>query len=122
MRAAFDRVDVVGEGENRLLVGVVPLHRDLDGALVGLALEVDDVLVDRVLLLVDVRDEVPDPALVVKLDRLAVGALVGELDGEALREERGLTQALRDGAGIDVDLLEDLRVRHERDRRAGLLG
>jgi len=27
-----------------LLVGVVPLHRDLDGALVGVALEIDDVL------------------------------------------------------------------------------
>ena len=55
----------------------VPLHRDLDVALLGLGLEVDDVLVDRVLRRVDVRDEVPDPALVLELDRLTAGALVG---------------------------------------------
>ena len=77
------RVDVVGEREDRLLVGGVPLHRDLDGALLVLALEVDDVLVDRLLRLVDVGDEVLDPALVVELDRLAVGALVDELDAQA---------------------------------------
>ena len=37
-----------------------------------------------------------DAALVVELDRLAVGALVDELDVQALREERGLAQALRE--------------------------
>ena len=67
-------------------------------------------------------DEVADAALVVELDRLAVGPLVGELDAQALREERGLAQPLRHGAGVDVDLLEDLRVRHERDGRAGVVG
>ena len=69
VRAALVRVDVVGEREDRLDVLGVPLHRDLDVALVVLALEVDDVLVDRVLGLVHVRDEVADPALVVELDR-----------------------------------------------------
>ena len=107
------RVDVVGEREDRLLVRGVPLHRDLDGALVGLALEVDDVLVDRVLRLVDVRDEVADAALVVELDRLAVGALVDELDVQALREERRLAQALRERVRVDVELLEDLGVGQE---------
>ena len=43
VRAALVRVDVVREREHRLLVGAVPLQRDLDGAvLVVLALEVDD--------------------------------------------------------------------------------
>ena len=119
MRAALDRVDVVGEGEDRLLVGGVPLHRHLDGALLGLALEIDDVLVDRVLGLVDVRDEVADPALVVELDRLAVGPLVDELDVQAFRQERGLAQPLRDRGRVDVELLEDLRVGQEGDRRPG---
>ena len=56
VRAALVRVDVVGEREDRLDVRGVPLHRDLDRPplLVGLALEVDDVLVDRVLRGVDV--------------------------------------------------------------------
>ena len=39
---------------------------------VALALEVDDVLVHRVLRLVDVRDEVADPAFVVELVGLAL--------------------------------------------------
>src|SRR5213075_1635340 len=100
VRAPLDRVDVVGEREDRLLVGVVPLHRDLDLALVAaLALEVDEVAVDRILRLVDVRDEVLDDALVVELDRLTVSALVDDLDVQTLCEERGLAQALRDGAG-----------------------
>ena len=45
VRAALVRVDVVREREDRLDVLGVPLHRDLDLALLGLALEVDDVLV-----------------------------------------------------------------------------
>ena len=125
MRAALDRVHVVGEGEDRLLVRVVPLHRDLDAALdarralLGLALEVDDVLVDRVLRLVDVRDEVADAALVVELGRLPVGALVDDLDVEAPREERRLAQTLGDRRRVDVELLEDLGVGQEGDRRTG---
>ncbi len=86
------RVDVVGEREDGLLVAVVPLHRHLDLALVGGALEVDDVLVRDVLGLVDVRDEVLDAALVMELDRLAVDTLVDERDAEALGQKRGLAQ------------------------------
>ena len=47
VRTALGRVDVVREGEHRLDVRAVPLHRDLDGTLVALAFEVDDVLVHR---------------------------------------------------------------------------
>ena len=59
VRAALVRVDVVGEREHRLLVGGVPLHRDLDRALVALALEEDDLLLDRVLVLVEVARRSP---------------------------------------------------------------
>ena len=52
--------------------------------------------VDRVLRLVDVGDEVLDPALVVELDPLAAGALVGERDPQAAGEERRLAEALHD--------------------------
>ena len=69
VRAALVRVDVVGEREDGLLVGGVPLHRDLDRALLALALEEDDLLLDRVLVLVEVGDEVLDAALVVELGR-----------------------------------------------------
>ena len=120
MRAALGGVDVVGEREDRLDVLRVPLHRDLDLALVIRALEVDDVLVDGVLRLVDVSDEVADAALVVKRHLLAARALVGERDLKTAGEERRLAQTLRERLGRPVDLFEDLRVGHERDRRAGL--
>src|SRR5947208_16017707 len=118
MRASLDGVDVVGEGEDRLLVGGVPLHRHLDGTLLGVSLEVDESLVDRILRLVDVGDEVADAVLVVELDGLSVRALVDELDVQTLREERGLPQPLGNSRRLDVELLEDLGIGQERDRRA----
>jgi hypothetical protein len=67
VRAALGGVDVVGEGEDRLLVGAIPLHRQLDLAVAVVALEVDNPLVHRILRLVHIGDEVADPALVVEL-------------------------------------------------------
>ena len=69
VRAALARVDVVGERVDRLLVGGVPLHRDLGRALLALAGEEDHLAVDGVLVLVEVGDEVLDPALVLERRR-----------------------------------------------------
>ena len=123
MRAALVRVDVVGEREDGLLVGGVPLQRDLDSALVGVALEEHDLLLDRVLVLVQERDEVLDAALVVEA-RLAVAlaALVLDADPQPAGQERGLAQALLERREVEVQRLEDLGVRQERDRRARVLG
>ena len=124
--AALMGVDVVGKREHRLDVRAVPLHRHLDRALlvrvaIRLDLEVDDVLVHRLLRGVDVRNEVPDPALVVKLLALASSALVGEHDAEPPRQERRLAEALRQHLGRPLQLVEDVRVRPERDGRPGVL-
>ena len=121
VRSALRRVDVVGEGEHGLDVRAVPLQRDLEVALLALALEVDDVLVHRVLGLVDVRDEVSDPALVVELLGLPAGALVREDDAKAAGEEGGLAQALQQRRRVELGLLENLGVGKERDRRPRLV-
>ena len=113
VRAALVRVDVVRERVDRLDVLRVPLHRHLDLALLALALEVDDVLVDRILVLVDVGTELADPALVVELDLLAAGALVAEADPQAARQEGGLLQALAERLVRPVDFFEDLPVGQE---------
>ena len=105
VRAALRGVDVVGEGEDGLVVRRVPLHRDLYRAVGGLVLEVDDAAVDRVLLAVDVGHEVADAALVLEGDALAVGALVVQGDLESLGEERRLAQALGEHAVVVVDHL-----------------
>ena len=121
VRAALVRVDVVGEGEDGLLVGGVPLHRHLDGPLLGLALDEDDLLVDGVLVLVEVDDEVADAAVVLELGALALAPLVDQDDPHATREEGRLAQALLEHVPFEVERLEDLGVGAEGDRRAGLL-
>ena len=116
VRAALVGVDVVREGEDGLLVGGVPLHRDLDRAVVGLVLEVDGLAMERVLVLVQVVDEVDDAALVVERVLLAGGALVDEVDPQAAGEERGLPHPLGERGVVVGDLLEDLGVGRERDQ------
>ncbi len=68
MRAAFVRVDVVGEGVNRFAIAVVPLQRDFGVDALALAAHVDRLLVDQRLVRVQVRDERDDAAFVVKID------------------------------------------------------
>ena len=120
VRAALVRVDVVREREDRVHIGGVPLHRDLDGALVALALEVDDVLVHRILGVVHEGDEVADPALVVELVRLLAFALVHEHDAETAGEEGRLAKTLHERLDREIELLEDVGVGQEADRRPGV--
>ena len=120
--AALVGVDVVGEAEDRLLVGGVPLHRDLDLALLFAALEVDDLVVHLVLVLVEVADEVLDAALVLEGDAVGLAALVDQLDLQAAGEEGGLAQPLGQGLEVELDLFEDLEVGQEGDAGAVLVG
>ena len=123
MGTTLGRVDVVGEREHGLDVGAVPLHRDLDGAVLHLALEKNDPLVDRLLGRVHVRDEVPDPALVVELMPILALSLVGDDDPQPARQECRLPQALNQRLDRPFELLlvEDLEIGEEGDRRAGVL-
>jgi hypothetical protein len=119
------RVDVVGERVDRLDVGVVPLHRHLDAALVvlGVGLEVDDVLVNRVLGRVHMRDEVLDPVLVVELVRDLTLALVGEEDPQAAGQERRLAEVLQQRLDREIEAVgEDLGVGQEGDPRPRVVG
>jgi hypothetical protein len=121
--ATLGGVDVVREREDGLHVRAVPLHRDLDVAVLHLALEVDDPLVDRLLRAVHVLDEVPDAALVVELVADLALALVDEHDPEAAGQEGGLAQALDESVHrpLELVLVEDLAVGQERDDGAGVL-
>ena len=94
MRAALGRMDVVGEGVNVLLVGVVVLERNLHGGALHHALHVDGLLKEHFLVLVEVLDKLDDAALVVE-HALGdgIGALVGKGDAHTLVEEGHLAQA-----------------------------
>ena len=111
VHAALVRVDRVGERVERLGVAGVPLHRDLDLAVVALRVDVDD-LADGVLALREVLHEV-DQAPVGLEDVLVrrVLALVDQLDLHALVEERELAQALGEDLAPELQRLdEDLGV------------
>src|SRR5215472_15523833 len=101
MRTTLARVDVVGKREHRLLIGGVPLHGDLERALVALALERDDLAVDGLLVLVEEGDEVDDPAVVLELGAATVAALVDEDDLQAARQERGVAHPLLDRLEVE---------------------
>src|SRR5918998_2193140 len=119
--AALDRVDAVGEAVDAVgVVARVPLERDLDLGGRVLVSQVPDLGEQALLRLVDVLDEVDDAAGVLEHDGLGVvaGALVLEPDLEALVEEGHHLEALEDGAGRELDGLEDGVVRPEGDRRA----
>ncbi len=123
MGAALVGVDVVGEAEDRLLVGGVPLHRHLDLTLVFVALEEDDLFVHGVLVLVEMADEVLDPTLVLEGDAVGRAALVDQLDLQAAGQEGRLAQALGQRLEVELDLVfEDFEVRQEGDLGPVLLG
>ena len=95
--SAVPVVDGVGEREDRLGVSLVPLERDLDPLLLRVALrvagafpdvlEVDDLVVDRLLGLVQQLDEGPDAPLVGEVV-LLVGSLVVDRDCDPGVQER----------------------------------
>ena len=124
VRAAFLRVDVVGERVHRVGVAVVPLQRDLGVNAVAVAAHVDRRRVDGGLVLVDELDERADAAFVAE-GALLADALVVQRDQDAAVEERELAQPVRQGVEAVLDRLEHLRVRLERHlgaaplRRAG---
>jgi len=132
--AALVRVDVVGERQHAVAaIGTGPLHGNFHRAVLVLGLEVDG-LVERLLAVVEVLHEVDDAAIVLEghgarllghlaHERARVAALVGELDLEPLVEERHLAEAvLQRREIVDARIGEDLRIRPERDGRAGLAG
>src|SRR2546426_3303116 len=120
VRPTLDGVDVVDEGVDGLLVGVVVLERDLDGGPIALPREEDDPRVEHVLVLVQILHELDDPTLVEEIVALP-GAPVGELDREAAVEERELAHARGQRVVLELGLGEDLGVGLETGGGSGAL-
>ncbi len=119
MGAAVDRVDVVGEGEDVLGVGVVVLESDLDARRALPPLDVDRPMVEGLLVLVQVAHEADQAAF--EVERLLVDRrlpLVDERDPDLLVEVGRLAQPLRDDVEVEIEVLEDLGVWLEVGRRS----
>ena len=120
MRAAFLGMDVVGEGEDGLLVAGVVLEGEVDGHIVHHAFGRDDG-VDALLAGVEVAHELADAPLGVEDVGLA-GALVDAFDVQALVEVGQLLEALLEGVVGELQHLEDLFVGLEAHRGAVAVG
>ena len=119
MHAALGGVDVVGEGEDGLVVAVMVLKGDFRHAVVLGSGHVDDLGVDGILAAVEVGDELPDAAGVAHglLHRLLPPA-VRDADLEPGVEEGLLPHAGAEDLVVIDRVLEHLRVRLEGDLRA----
>jgi hypothetical protein len=112
MGAAILLRDVVGEAVDVFLVGIGPLHREIDGDLVGHPADADDARVQRGLELRQVLHEGADAALVLEYVA-AFAAFVFQLDFQAGIEEGQLAQALGQDVVMELDIREDLGARLE---------
>ena len=121
MRAAIDRVDVVGEGEDGFGVRVVVLHGDLHGHLIALGFHVNRLVVQDGFALVEVLDELRDAAdvlvhLLAGFAGFSVGgALVGEGNFDALVEKGKLAQAVGERVEVVFGHRKDGLIRQEVD-------
>jgi hypothetical protein len=107
VRAAVALGDVVGEGQDRLVVGVVPPHRDLDTDAVALSRDVDGVGQGRGLRAVEVFHEFLDATLVEELGALELGpAVVLKGDLHARVEEGELAQTVLERLEAVVEVRE----------------
>ena len=96
VRAAVDGVDVVGEGIDFLVVGVVVLDSDFDRQRVANLFEVDRFVVKNVAALVEMLHEFGDAAAIVELVRLLwLFAFIFDRDANAFVEKGFLAETLR---------------------------
>jgi hypothetical protein len=123
--AALVVVDVVGEGEDLLVVAVVPLQRDVDRGLAVLGghllVQLDGRVEEGLPALVQVGDELADAVLEEELVLLSA-ALVLDGDPEPRVQEGELAQP--SGEGLEAELLglEEREVGVEGDARAAPVG
>src|SRR5208282_3534901 len=100
MRAAVALWNVVGEALHRLDVGIVPLHRDLDGDTVLLSGGVEDLRVEHGLAAIHVFNEPLDATGKGEVLAFAV-ALIDELDLDTVVEERKFADTSRQDVVVE---------------------
>ena len=119
MRSAFHGIDVIGKGVDHLLVALVELQGHFRRHVVLFPVEVDDRVVNRRLVLVEVFHEGNDAAFVFEgLFPNGAFPFIDQGDLYALVEEGQFSQTLRQNIETVNGRLEDLSIRMEGDGRA----
>ena len=117
MGTAVNCVDVVGEAEDVLGVGVVVLEGYLDGGGALSALHVDRACAQRLLVAVEMADEGDEATL--KIERaFSIRTLIDQPNPQALVQVGRLAQALGDRVERQIEGFEDLWIRPEAGCRA----
>ena len=115
-------MDIVGEGHQRLVVAVVILDGDLRRAVTLGAGEIDDLLVERGLVPVDVGNELPDAALIAHgLGLLSARPGVADSDPQTGVQERLLPHTGVQRLIVVLQRVEHLRVRLKGHGGAGMV-
>src|SRR5262245_57507807 len=123
MGATVNCVDIVGKGVDLLVITVVVLDRNLDRQSISNLLEIDRFVVQHRLVLVEMFYEFRDAAAVIKLVRLfRLFALIFDRDADALVKKSFFTKPLRQLVETELDRVENLQVRSERDFCSALAG
>ena len=123
MGAALAVVDVVGVAEHLLAEPAVVFERDLDADLFAPALEVHRLRMDRLLVAVQILDELLDAAG--KLEHVLARLLlppVTQRDANPLVEKRQLAQPRGQHLERVIDRFEDAAIGQERGHRAAAVG
>ena len=113
MRTAFRSIDVIDERVDILVKGIVVLDGHFHHHGILQSFTVDDLLVERRLAAVQVRDKFLDPAFVVECVLSLLFSFVPQDDLQVLCQERCLTESCLQSIIVVDCLLKDLTVRKE---------
>ena len=125
MGTALAGIDVIGKGEQQLIVAVIVLHGHFRHIIAAVAFHVDDFLMQRLqaAALVDELNKGADAALVAHgIAGARGGTAVGDGHAHPGIEERLLPQTGVQRFIVVYQLLEDLAIRLEGNTGAGLIG
>ena len=121
VRAAVALWNVVRVAEDIFLVRVIPLHRYLDLDVVEHHLDVDDLVVNRRLVLVQMLDECANTAFVLE-NVLLVAALVEQVNAHAGIEEGQFAEPFGEDIVVKFDVAENSAARQKSQLSPGQAG
>ena len=119
MRAAFNRIDVIGEGEDGFIERVGILHRNFNDDIVFFALKIDHIRVHWRFVAVQMLDKFQYAAVILE-DFVAAGGFFPQRDFCAAIQEGQFAQTSGEDIPLEAGLVrENGMVGHEGDLRAG---
>ena len=120
VRAAVFLRDIIGKTEDVFLVGIVPLHGQLDAGMLFIRLNINHGLMQRGLVAVQMPDKGADTALVFKRVRLAA-TLIQQFDPNTGVQKGELAQAPGQDVVVKFKLPEHRLAGQKANLGAGLV-